>query len=258
MYTLFEKSLERYFIPIPLPPGRLVENLISPPWYSLGTLRRKLHDIGPIAMPSHKKSRTKSPIPGTSSSHQGLCSFAGVYQLELLMQEKLFGEFCAFSNVYHVWKCLQLQPRSSIEELESKGQQVCSQSWEELVQYNMENVDFTLDEDALAIYWCTIYWWVDTPQYSGVQWSYSRSSLTEQTLLYDPVSTPPTLTISCATATDSNPTITLLQLTLSLTEKLAWPLGYILYEINTLPWDYIQVHGQHHIDKKTSEYSFDK
>ena len=30
-------------------------------------------------------------------------------------------------------------------------------------------------------------------------------------------------------------------------QKVDWALGSILYEINTLPWDYIEVHGANHI-----------
>lgn len=33
-------------------------------------------------------------------------------------------------------------------------------------------------------------------------------------------------------------------------QKVDWALGSILYEINTLPWDYVEVHGRHHIEEK--------
>lgn len=30
-------------------------------------------------------------------------------------------------------------------------------------------------------------------------------------------------------------------------QKIGWALGWILYEINTLLWDYVQTHGRHHV-----------
>ena len=40
-------------------------------------------------------------------------------------------------------------------------------------------------------------------------------------------------------------------------QKVTWALGSILYEINTLPWEYIESHGQHHLDERVREEFFD-
>ncbi|EED90638.1 apyrase, partial [Thalassiosira pseudonana CCMP1335] len=85
-------------------------------------------------------------------SHQGSCSFAGVYQPDLPTQEASFGEFYAFSNYFRVWQFLQLKPRSSLVELEARGREVCSKSWEELVKYNNANPDRAPDDEELESY----------------------------------------------------------------------------------------------------------
>ena len=56
------------------------------------------------------------------------------------------------SNYYHVWRFLQLPSRSSIAHLDSKGRQICSQSWEDLVKYNKDNTQQKSSEDKLARY----------------------------------------------------------------------------------------------------------
>mmetsp|Transcript_32063 Transcript_32063/g.67403 ORF Transcript_32063/g.67403 Transcript_32063/m.67403 type:complete len:679 (-) Transcript_32063:215-2251(-) len=149
-------------------------------------------------------------------SHQGSCSFAGVYQPELPTQEASFGEFYAFSNYYHVWQFLQLQPRSSIEQLEKRGQQVCSNTWEQMVQYNLANPNITLSENDLATY-CFHAAYVHEILRNGYGFQ-PNDHITATDVLNG--------------------------------QKVGWALGSILYEINTLPWDYIQVHGRHHIDEK--------
>eukprot|EP00579_Thalassiosira_antarctica_P002467 CAMPEP_0201873432 /NCGR_PEP_ID=MMETSP0902-20130614/5931_1 /ASSEMBLY_ACC=CAM_ASM_000551 /TAXON_ID=420261 /ORGANISM="Thalassiosira antarctica, Strain CCMP982" /LENGTH=682 /DNA_ID=CAMNT_0048400023 /DNA_START=29 /DNA_END=2077 /DNA_ORIENTATION=- len=155
-------------------------------------------------------------------SHLGSCSFAGVYQPELPTQMASFGEFYAFSNYYHVWQFLQLQPRSSIEQLEQRGQHVCSQSWDQLVQYNKANPNITLSEDALA--------------------SYCFHAAYAHEILRHGYGFQPSDHIIAADVVNG--------------QKVTWALGSILYEINTLPWDYVEVHGRHHIDEKRKEDMF--
>ena len=70
-----------------------------------------------------------------------IISFVGVYQPELPTQAASFGEFLAFSNYYHVWQFLQLQPRSSLEQIDQQGQQVCSQNWKQMLEYNAKNTN---------------------------------------------------------------------------------------------------------------------
>eukprot|EP00581_Thalassiosira_minuscula_P004796 CAMPEP_0183737372 /NCGR_PEP_ID=MMETSP0737-20130205/51741_1 /TAXON_ID=385413 /ORGANISM="Thalassiosira miniscula, Strain CCMP1093" /LENGTH=689 /DNA_ID=CAMNT_0025971627 /DNA_START=144 /DNA_END=2213 /DNA_ORIENTATION=- len=153
------------------------------------------------------------------------CSFAGVYQPELPAQKASLGEgeFFAFSNYYHVWQYLQLQPRSSIEQLDIRGQQVCSQTWEQLVEYNDANPNITLTEDSLATY-CFHAAYVHEILSHGYGFQPS-----DHIIASDVVNG----------------------------QKVTWALGSILYEMNTLPWDYVQVHGQHHIDEKMKKDMFD-
>ena len=148
-------------------------------------------------------------------SHQGSCSFAGVYQPQLPTQESSFGEFYAFSNYFHVWEFLQLEPRSSIEQLEARGREVCSQSWDQIVQYN-NAIDKSLDEEELA--------------------SYCFHAAYVHAILRDGYGFQPQDHITATDVINGH--------------KVTWALGSMLYEINTLPWDYIEVHGQHHVDQK--------
>ena len=39
-------------------------------------------------------------------------------------------------------------------------------------------------------------------------------------------------------------------------QKVSWALGSMLYEINTLPWEYIGHHGKHHIKEQIREHLF--
>lgn len=146
-------------------------------------------------------------------SHHSSCSFVGVYQPELPTQTASFGEFMAFSNYYHVWQFLQLQPRSSVNQIDLQGQQVCSQNWKQMLEYNVNNTNVTLSEEDLATY-CF------------------RAAYVHEML-------------SHGYGFQPNDRITATNVVNG--QKLDWALGSILYEINTLPWDYIEFHGSHHI-----------
>jgi Golgi nucleoside diphosphatase len=146
-------------------------------------------------------------------SHHSSCSFVGVYQPELPTQAASFGEFLAFSNYYHVWQFLQLQPRSSLEQIDQQGQQVCSQNWKQMLEYNAKNTNVTLTEEDLATY-CF------------------RAAYVHEMLAYG-YGFQPNDRITATNVVNG--------------QKVDWALGSILYEINTLPWDYIEVHGAHHI-----------
>ncbi|KAL7431919.1 hypothetical protein ACHAXM_002874 [Skeletonema potamos] len=146
-------------------------------------------------------------------SHRGSCSFAGVYQPERPPPEL---EFYAFSNYFHVWQFLQLESRSSIAQLEAKGREVCSQSWDDLVQYNEGNQQNIFTEEELKTY-CF------------------RAAYVHEILSYGYGFKPEEYVI----ATD-----------IVNGQKVTWALGSILYEINTLPWDYIEMHGQRHVSNR--------
>lgn len=185
-------------------------------------------------------------------SHQGSCSFAGVYQPDLPTQEASFGEFYAFSNYFRVWQFLQLKPRSSLVELEARGREVCSKSWEELVKYNNANPDRAPDDEELE--------------------SYCFRAAYVHSILSHGYGFQPDDHITATDVING--------------QKVTWALGSILYEINTLPWDYIEgmfappimvkelfiafnltpsivfrsftftVHSQHHVDNQLRDELF--
>ncbi|KAL7473582.1 hypothetical protein ACHAXS_014134 [Conticribra weissflogii] len=144
-------------------------------------------------------------------SHRGSCSFAGVYQPRLPNQE-----FFAFSNYYHVWQFLQLAPRSSIQQLDDRANEVCSQSWEQLKEYNHANPMEQYDDAELSTY-CFHAAYVHEILRHGYGFQ-------------------PEDHITATNVVNG--------------QKVTWALGSILYEINTLPWDYIQTHSQKHMDTK--------
>jgi len=149
-------------------------------------------------------------------SHRGSCSFAGVYQPERPPSEL---EFYAFSNYFHVWQFLQLESRSSIAQLEAKGREVCSQSWDDLVKYNEGNQQNIFTEEELKTY-CF------------------RAAYVHEILSYGYGFRPDEYVI----ATD-----------IVNGQKVTWALGSILYEINTLPWDYIEMHGSGYLNKHAED-----
>ena len=69
-------------------------------------------------------------------AHGGDCSFAGIYQPPLPMQNDEFGEFFAFANYLHLWKFLRLPPKSSIGELRNGVEKICEMSWVELKEFD--------------------------------------------------------------------------------------------------------------------------
>eukprot|EP01082_Thalassiosira_pseudonana_P002328 g2037.t1 g2037 contig11:581154-583564(+) len=133
-----------------------------------------------------------------------------------------FGEFYAFSNYFRVWQFLQLKPRSSLVELEARGREVCSKSWEELVKYNNANPDRAPDDEELE--------------------SYCFRAAYVHSILSHGYGFQPDDHITATDVING--------------QKVTWALGSILYEINTLPWDYIEVHSQHHVDNQLRDELF--
>ena len=153
-------------------------------------------------------------------SHRNSCSFAGVYQPDRPKASPADGlDFYAFSNYFHVWQFLQLEPRSSIGQLEAKGREVCSQSWDDLVRYNNDNVQNIFSEEELKTY-CF------------------RAAYIHEILRNGYGFEPDEYVIATDVVNG---------------QKVTWALGSILYEINTLPWEYIDIHGKHHVDKRIQE-----
>lgn len=150
-------------------------------------------------------------------SHRNSCSFAGVYQPERPTSGLEALEFYAFSNYFHVWQFLQLESRSSIAQLEAKGREVCSQSWDDMVRYNKGNQQSHFTEEELKTY-CFRAAYVHEILRNGYGFGPD-----EYVIATDVVNG----------------------------QKVTWALGSILYEINTLPWEYVEMHGKNHVAKLT-------
>jgi len=123
---------------------------------------------------------------------------AGIYQPKLPSNL----EFVAFSNYYHIWKFLHLPERATIAQLEQATRHVCSLSHDELVEFNTHPHKFL--EDDLDSY-CF------------------RSAYAFQ-LLHNGYGFGRNATIRATNVIDG--------------QKVGWALGAMLYEINTMPWEY--------------------
>lgn len=133
-------------------------------------------------------------------SHNGDCSFAGVYQPNLPTQAEGIGYFLAFSNFRHVWDFLELEDVASLSQLWNATKYVCSLSKDDYLAYDNGKVDADEVED-----YCF------------------RSAYVFQ-LLHN------------GYGFRLNDTITSLDVVNGL--KVGWALGAMLYEINALPWTY--------------------
>lgn len=136
-------------------------------------------------------------------SHDGDCSFAGVYQPPLPLNKSSFGEFIATSNYADVWTFLGLPSRSDLAHVHTETQRICSMNMEELLEYNQQLPD-PVHESEL-------------PQYCF------RSTFVFH-ILHDGHGFPLDYKITAADVLND--------------QKLGWALGSILYEINTLPWEF--------------------
>jgi hypothetical protein len=69
-------------------------------------------------------------------SHDGDCSFAGVYQPPLPPKQSSVFEFIATSNYADIFAFLQLGKRASLSELNEAAKHVCLLDWQALQKYN--------------------------------------------------------------------------------------------------------------------------
>lgn len=133
-------------------------------------------------------------------SHNGECSFAGVYQPNLPTQAEGVGSFLAFSNYRHVWDFLRLEEQASLSQIYDATQHACSMSKEELIAFANGSVDSDEVED-----YCF------------------RSAYVFQ-LLRNGYGFQMQDNITSVEVIDGH--------------KVGWALGAMLYEINTMPWTY--------------------
>ena len=148
-------------------------------------------------------------------AHPGECSFAGAYQPPIPRNEKgeQSMEFVAFSNYQSAWQFLQLPARSSVQQLYDGAQRICSMSVQQLQEYNIAlGKDSPLEQDdsesLLRMCFQTTYAYTLLHHGYGFQ-------------LDDHVTAVKTLN----------------------GHKVGWALGSMLYEINTLPWEYKELNA---------------
>jgi Golgi nucleoside diphosphatase len=156
-------------------------------------------------------------------AHKGDCSFAGIYQPELPRQSEHFGEFLAFSNYYVVWDFLGLPERASIAQLKNATEHVCSMSKDEIFEFNRRTGK--VDDDDVEDF-CF------------------RSAYAYQ-LLRNGYGFKPDEHIIATNVLKG--------------QKVSWALGAMLYEINTLPWKYVEPVEDNSLDftSSTKWSSFD-
>jgi Golgi nucleoside diphosphatase len=136
-------------------------------------------------------------------AHDRDCSFAGIYQPPLPINNENFGEFIASSNFYDVWEFLKLPSRSSLLLLKDKTRHVCSLSLNELFEHNQKLMNPIDDPDILKAM------------------CFRATFVTA--LLIDGVGFPETYHVTALDVVNG--------------QKLGWALGSMLYEINALPWE---------------------
>jgi Golgi nucleoside diphosphatase len=135
-------------------------------------------------------------------SHRGDCGLAGVYQPDLPTRSDTFQEFVAFSNFYHVWKFLQLPEKATVGQLYNATKYACSLNHHDLLEFTKDNKD--IDE--------------------GDADSYCFRSVYAFQLLHNGYGFGMEDSIRATKVIDGH--------------KVGWALGAMLYEINTMPWEY--------------------
>jgi Golgi nucleoside diphosphatase len=137
-------------------------------------------------------------------SHDGDCSFAGVYQPPLPMSNNGVDEYIATGNYADVFAFLQLDSTSQVSSINDAAKKVCSLRWEELQAYNKQLPGPIDDPYELA--------------------QYCFRSVFVYQILRNGYGFPDDSFITAVDVLNGR--------------KLTWALGSILYEINTLPWEF--------------------
>jgi Golgi nucleoside diphosphatase len=143
-------------------------------------------------------------------SHDGDCSFAGVYQPPLLTNTKEttkhpeLNQFILTSNFNAIWNFLQLINPSTVEQLGQAAQMICSMDATQLRLYNSV-LQSPVDHDHELFQYCF------------------RSVFAFE-MLHTGYGFPLDFSIVAGDVVNG--------------QKLGWALGSTLYEINTMPWEF--------------------
>jgi len=134
-------------------------------------------------------------------SHRGDCSFAGVYQPDLPQQSERFGEFLAFSNYFDVWQFLDLPARSSLRDVQTAARTYCEMSLDQVTNLAGNRID---EAEDIATY-CFRSAYAFQILHNG--YGFELDDYVTSTEIVNG-------------------------------QKVGWAVGAMLYEINTLPWQY--------------------
>lgn len=150
-------------------------------------------------------------------SHDGDCSFAGVYQPPLPQENSIDDEFILTANYYDVWTFLQLPERATLAQLEERTEKICHMNAKEIEAY-LETVSEPVKDEGLY------------------QYCFRATFMLE--MLSTGYGFPMDYELTAADVVNG--------------QKLGWALGSTLYEINTLPWEFGGDIIQHHGKKDTA------
>ncbi|KAG7361681.1 GDA1/CD39 nucleoside phosphatase family protein [Nitzschia inconspicua] len=136
----------------------------------------------------------------------GSCAFAGIYQPPLPQVNNDIDEFIATSNFVDVFNFLQLGERAAISEIVFAAKKVCSLSWTDLQEYNA-NLDNGGSVDDLHTLAQMCFRSIFVYQLLRNGWGFGDNYV-----------------MTVADVING--------------QKMGWALGCMLYEINTLPWEF--------------------
>jgi hypothetical protein len=188
--------------------------------YSFEMINNQTNNYTKCSEITHTLLRKEANKEWCEFSHDGDCSFAGVYQPPLPTSNSAIDEFIATSNYADIFAFLKLGERASISQIGDAANKVCDLNWSDLKKYNSHLTDPITDDLELAQY-CF------------------RSTFVYQ-ILRNGYGFKDDYKITAVDVLDG--------------QKLGWALGSILYEINTLPWEFhpkLKVKGP----KKNSKWS---
>jgi len=151
-------------------------------------------------------------------AHSGDCSFNDVYQPKLPSQSESFGEFLALSEYYDVFTFLNIPNRSSLRTLQNATKHLCSMTGKELDEFNNGRL-----ESEYVLKMCFNSAFAFQLLYTGFGFQMDDN-------------------ITAADVVNG--------------QKVGWPLGSMLYEINTLPWAYIPKHDPFDVNGKSNVIAF--
>ena len=135
-------------------------------------------------------------------SHDGDASFAGIYQPPLPISS--IGGFIATSNFADIWSFLNIKETATVAEVGQRAKVVCNYDERKLVEYNSKLDHPKSTSDSLN--------------------QYCFRSVFVYEMLYTGYGFPLDYEITAVDTLNN--------------QKLGWALGSILYEINTLPWEF--------------------